>query len=201
MAQQPLPLRPTIIQRLSVACLALGGWRAEVAEPIPARCVIIGAHHTTWWDLIASLLLMGATGVRFRWVAKASIFWWPLGWLLTVLGGMPVQRGARANFVNQMVATFGQGKPLRLAILPEGTRRYVTHWKTGFYYIALEAGVPVVLGYADYRKRRVGLGPVLFPSGDIDADFAQYRAFYAGVHGYAPALQGEVRRAPDALEG
>jgi 1-acyl-sn-glycerol-3-phosphate acyltransferase len=189
--------RKTFTQQLSSACLAAGGWRAELAEPLPARCIIIGAHHTSWRDLILTLLLMGATGLRFRWVAKESLLRGPLGWLLRSLGGLPVRRGARANFVEQMVAAFGGGGPLQVAISPEGTRRHVNHWKTGFYYIALGAGVPVALAYADFRRRRVGVGPLLMPMGDIDADFQRYRDFYAGVAACHPERQGEVRRAAD----
>ncbi len=185
--------RKTLLQRLSVACLALVGWRAEVAEPLPPRCLIIGAHHTTWWDLIATLFLMGATGVRFRWIAKDGLFRPPLGWLLRALGGMPVRRGAKANFVGQMVDAFTADPTLRVAMVPEGTRRHVDHWKTGFYYIAQGAGIPIVLGYADYAKRCVGLGPVLLPTGDLDADFARYHAFYANVTGRYPEFQGAVR--------
>jgi 1-acyl-sn-glycerol-3-phosphate acyltransferase len=194
-------VRRTTLQRLSGALLAAAGWRAELAGPTPARCVIIGAHHTSWLDLILTLLLMGATGVRFRWVAKESLFRWPLGWLLRSLGGMPVRRGAKAHFVDQVVAAFDEGGPLRVAISPEGTRQHATHWKTGFYHIALGAGVPVVLGYADFRRRRVGLGPALMPTGDLEADFARYRAFYADVVGRYPARQGEVRRNPEGRDG
>lgn len=198
--QPPSPHR-TALQRVSGACLAAMGWRAELAEPLPDRCIIIGAHHTTWWDLIFTWLLMGATGLRFRWVAKESLFRPPLGWLLGALGGMPVRRGARANFVAQMVAAFEQGGPLRVALIPKGTRRHVTHWKTGFYYIALGAGVPVALGYADYRRKIVGMGPVLVPTGDLAADFERYRAFYAGVTARYPDQQGEVQLAPDDQPG
>lgn len=200
MPKHPLP-RKTLIQRLSTTCLAAAGWRAELAEAIPERCIVVGAHHTTWWDFILTLLLIGATGIRFRWVAKESLFRAPFGWLLRRLGGIPVRRYSRANFVDQMVAGFAQGGPLRVAISPEGTRRRVTHWKTGFYYIALGAGVPIVLGYADYRRRRVGLGPSLTPTGDIDADFQHYRAFYAGVTACYPERQGDVRHASDAHVG
>lgn len=192
----PSPRR-TLTQRLSAALLACGGWRAELQGPPPERCVVVGAHHTTWMDLILTLLLMGATGLRFSWVAKESLFRWPFGWLLTALGGVPVRRGARADFVGQMVAAFAAGGPLRLAILPEGTRRRVGHWKTGFYQIALAAGVPIVLGFADYRRRVVGMGPVLAPTGNIAADFGRYRAFYAGVTGRFPERQGAVRLAAD----
>lgn len=191
----------TLTQRISAACLAAAGWRTELAEPLPDRCVIIGAHHTTWWDLVLSMLLMGATGLRFRWVAKNSLFRPPLGWLLAALGGMPVQRSARANFVQQMVAAFADGGPLRVALLPEGTRRRVDHWKTGFYYIAHGAGVPVALGFADFSRRVVGLGPVLMPTGDVAADFECYRAFYAGVTARFPDRQGEVRLLADGRAG
>jgi 1-acyl-sn-glycerol-3-phosphate acyltransferase len=196
-SQPPALSNSAIARRLSGACLAVAGWRVEVAAPVPARCIIVGAHHTTWWDLILTLLLMGATGLRFSWVGKESLFRGALGWLLRALGGMPVRRSARANFVGQLVEAFEQGGPLRVALLPEGTRGHVDHWKTGFYYVALGAGVPVVLGYADYRRRRVGLGPVLMPTGDIAADFERYRAFYAGVTARHPERQGEVRLAAD----
>ncbi|NCC36423.1 MAG: glycerol acyltransferase, partial [Chloroflexia bacterium] len=126
--------RKTVLQNVCIILLALRGWRAEVAFPLPKQCVIIGAPHTTWFDLILTFLLMGATGVRFRWISKAELFRPPLGWLLRALGGMPVMRGARANFVGQIVAQFAQHPDLRIAIVPEGTRQYIDHWKTGFYY-------------------------------------------------------------------
>ncbi len=191
---RPLPLPATsLLQHLCRAILRLSGWRIDLAEMPPARCVVIGAHHTTWFDLIMTLLLMGATGLRLRWVAKADVFRGPLGWLLRSLGGIPVRRSARANFVQQMVNVFANGEALHLAILPEGTRQYCDHWKTGFYYIALGAGVPIVPGYADYQRKILGLGPVMPPSGNIEDDFAHYRAFYATITARYPAQQGEVR--------
>ncbi|MFV9506588.1 MAG: 1-acyl-sn-glycerol-3-phosphate acyltransferase [Oscillochloridaceae bacterium umkhey_bin13] len=186
--------RPTLFQRFCRGLLAMAGWGVEVSEPPPERCVIIGAPHTTWFDLILTLLLMGATGIRFRWISKASLFRPPLGWLLRALGGMPVERGARANFVDQIVAAFALGTPLRIAIVPEGTRKFIDHWKTGFYYIALGANVPIVLGYADFARRRVGLGPVLMPTGDLEADLIQYQQFYAPIVGRYPERQGLIRR-------
>ena len=80
-----------------------------------------------------------------------------------------------------------------IAILPEGTRRNATYWKTGFYYIALGAGVPIVMGYADYRSKVVGLGPALIPTGDIQADFEPIQAFYAGITGKHPERQGAIQ--------
>lgn len=184
-------------QRLGKLVAAAAGWRVVVAAPPPPRCVVIGAPHTSAWDLPLTLLLMLATGIRLRWVGKASLFRGPAGLLLRALGGMPVERGARGDFVAQIVGAFATGAELRLAISPEGTRGRAAHWKTGFYYIALGAGVPIVMGYADYSRRLVGLGPTLLPSGDLAADLNTIRAFYTGIVGKYPARQGPITIASD----
>lgn len=171
---------------------ALVGWRVVVAQPPPAPCVVIGAPHTSAWDMPLTLLLMLATGVRMRWVAKDSLFRGPFSPLLSLLGALPVDRAGQ-GFVAQMTARFATSKGLIIAILPEGTRSRAEYWKTGFYYLALSAGVPVVLAYADYRRREVGFGPTLYPSGDIHADFRVIRAFYTGITGRHPEKQGPIR--------
>jgi len=180
-------------QRIGLLIAAAAGWKLALDQAPPARCVIIGAPHTSSWDLALTLLLMLAAGLRLRWVGKASLFHGPLGWLLRALGGLPVQRAARTNFVDQMVAAFAATDALQIAILPEGTRGRAAYWKTGFYYIALGAGVPIVMGYADYRRKLVGLGPTLYPSGDLAADFAAIRAFYNGIAGKHPEHQGAIQ--------
>ena len=185
-------------QRIGLGIAAAAGWQVQIQQP-PARCVIIGAPHTSNWDLPLTLLMMLSGNLKLRWVGKDTLFREPLGWLLRALGGIPVNRRARLNFVDQMVEAFRVNESLMLAILPEGTRRRTTHWKTGFYYIALRAGVPIVLGFADYRRRIVGLGPALHPTGDIEADFAAIRAFYADITGRHPERQGAIEiRPPDA---
>jgi 1-acyl-sn-glycerol-3-phosphate acyltransferase len=127
-----------------------------------------------------------------RWVGKDTLFRGPFAWLFKKLGGIPVNRRARENFVEQMVAAFRSQETLRLAIVPEGTRQAAPHWKTGFYYIALGAGVPIVLGYDDYRRKVVGLGPTILPTGDIHADMERIRTFYAGTVGKHPERQGPI---------
>jgi 1-acyl-sn-glycerol-3-phosphate acyltransferase len=179
--------RRPFAQRLGHATAAAVGWRVVVPERPPSRCVVIGAPHTSNWDLALTLMLMLAAGLRLRWVGKESLFRGPSGPVLRLLGGMAVRREERGAFVAQMVAAFAGRERL-----PEGTRGKTAHWKTGFYYIAVGARVPIVMGYADYRRRLVGLGPVLEPSGDIQADFAAIRTFYAGITGRRPALQGPV---------
>lgn len=188
--------RARLPQRAAQAVAAAAGWKVSVPALPPARCVVVGAPHTSAWDLPVTLMLTYAADLRLRWVAEASFFRGPGGPALRALGGLPVRRGISTNFVAQMVAAFASGKPLRLAILPEGTRKRAAAWRSGFYHIAKGAGVPIVLGYGDYRRRVVGLGPTIEPSGDIEADFAQITAFYAGVTGKHPHRQGPVRIAP-----
>jgi 1-acyl-sn-glycerol-3-phosphate acyltransferase len=186
----------TFVQRLVQWLTTLAGWRIHIQEPLPARCVIIGAPHTTNWDLLAALTLRGATGYHFRWIAKDTVFWGPVGWFLRKLGGIPVNRRSRNNFVDQMAELFAQEKELLLAIAPQGTRSVQTHWRSGFYYMAQAANVPIALGYADYVKKVIGIGPLFHPTGDLQVDFDYIREFYTGIMGRHPHLNGEIRLKP-----
>jgi len=180
-------------QRISNVIATRIGWRVEAKLPVPQKCVIIGAPHTSGADLFATFLLMGSLGMKFHWVAKDSLFRGPLGWSLRSLGGIPVNRREQTGFVQRMASMFPQRDVFRLAILPEGTRSRANYWKTGFYYIAQAAGVPIILGFADYKRKVVGLGPSLIPAGDIQADFQKIRTFYTGITGRYSHKQGEIR--------
>lgn len=182
----------TFLQRVARAAAAWTGWRIRIAQPLPAKCVIVGAHHTSWTDLPVALMLREATRIHFHWAAKDTFFRGPVGRVFRAWGGVPVNRRERTNFVVRAAALFEQYDEFRLAIAPEGTRRRAPYWRTGFYYIARAAGVPIVLGYADYPSKVVGFGPILAPTGDIEADFAQIRRFYATVAGRYPDRHGEV---------
>jgi 1-acyl-sn-glycerol-3-phosphate acyltransferase len=186
----------TLGQRLSRASGRALGWRVVVEQPVPDKCVIVGAPHTSLWDWAAAMLLMAGTNLRFRWLAKDTAFWWPLGVLLRGLGGWPVNRRSRNNLVQQVVDAFNTHDLLRIAISPEGTRRVAGYWKTGFYYMALGAAVPIVMGYVDYRRRIVGFGPSFMPSGDIYADFEILRQFYAQMTGKHAGGQSLVQVRP-----
>jgi 1-acyl-sn-glycerol-3-phosphate acyltransferase len=189
----PQPGRPTRLQRLAQRVACRLGWHVEANWPVPEKCVIIGAHHTSGTDFLAMLLLAATLGIKLNWVAKDTLFWGPLGWVARSLGGIPVNRRQRTDFVARMAAMFQEQQVLRLGIVPEGTRDKAPYWKTGFYYIALAAKVPIVMGFADYARKTVGLGPSLIPTGDIQADMHIIREFYSNVTGRYPHRQNEIR--------
>lgn len=172
--------------------LGLRGWKAEGPMPDVAKSVIIAAPHTSNWDVPIFVAASFALGVPVSFLVKHTAFWWPLSILLRAVGGVPVNRGAAQGVVKQAVAAFATEQTLHLALAPEGTRRKVPYWKKGFYRIAREANVPIVMAYVDFRRRRVGIGPMLVPSGDIHADMKAIRAFYADVTARYPARVGPV---------
>jgi 1-acyl-sn-glycerol-3-phosphate acyltransferase len=181
-----------ISQRLAHFILRLIGWRTHAVQPHTSQYVIIGAPHTSNWDFGLMLLLMAAEQLPIRFMGKDSLFRGPLGPLMRSLGGIPVNRRERTKLVDLIAAKFEEYDDLIIGIAPEGTRSKVSHWKTGFYYIALKAKVPIAMAYLDYGNRIIGVGPNFMPSGDLKADFEIIREFYAGVVGKNPNKQGEV---------
>ena len=190
------PPQPALWQRTTLALATQAGWTVDISVDVPPRCVIIGAHHTSISDVLVAFILMGA-GVDLRFVVKGEAFRWPTRRLFTALHALPVQRHSRSGFVDQMVRAFAEQDVLRLALCPEGTRRAETHWKTGFYHIAVGARVPILFGYADYPRKVVGIGDFLVPTGDIASDFEVIRRFYAGIQGRFPDRQSEICVPPD----
>lgn len=172
--------------------LWLGGWKAVGPMPDVDKSVIVAAPHTSNWDVPLFVMTAFALDVPVSFLAKHTAFWWPLGLLLRAVGGVPINRGAPQGVVKQAVEAFARQEKLHLALAPEGTRRKVPYWKKGFYHIAREANVPIVMAYVDFRRRRVGVGPMLHPSGDIHADMAIIRQFYADVTARHPDLVGPV---------
>lgn len=175
----------TLLRLFSVAFLRLTGWRLEGALPDHARkSVFIAAPHTSNWDLPYTLMVAFALGLNICWMGKQSIFKAPFGGVMRWLGGIPVNREQSSNVVAASAAAIRAADgPLQLIVPPEGTRSKTRYWKTGFYYIALLAQVPIVMAYMDYEHKRSGLGPVFMPSGDIDADMVAIKAFYAPFKG------------------
>jgi 1-acyl-sn-glycerol-3-phosphate acyltransferase len=181
-----------ISQRLAHFILRLIGWRTHVIRPHSSKYVLIGAPHTSNWDFGLMLLLMAADQLPIRFMGKDSLFRGPLGPLMRSLGGIPVNRRERTNLVDQVVAKFEEYDDLIIGIAPEGTRSKTKHWKTGFYYIALKAKVPIAMAYLDYGNKIIGVGPNFTPSGDLNADFEIIRDFYSGVVGKNPKRQGKI---------
>lgn len=134
-----------------------------------------------------------AMRVRISWFGKHTLFAPPWGWLMRGLGGIPVDRRAPRSLVQQMADKFRSSDELVLAVPPEGTRSKVGVWKSGFYHIASESGVPIGLGYLDYERRLCGLGMFVTPSGNVHEDMNKIRGFYRSIRGKYPELESEPR--------
>ncbi len=178
---------------LAQAVLKSSGWKPEGRRPAAAKYVLIAAPHTSNWDLLYFLALAEVLGVRVQWMGKHTLFRWPAGPVLRALGGIPIRRHRRENVVQAMARVFDAHESLALVVPPEGTRGYVPHWKSGFYHIARAAGVPIVMGYLDFARKRGGFGPELIPTGDLAEDMDEFRAFYADKVGKHPECFGAVR--------
>jgi len=183
-----------ISQRLAHFILRMIGWRTHAIRPHTSHYVIIGAPHTSNWDFGLMLLLMAAEQLPIRFLGKDSLFRGPLGPIMRSLGGIPVNRRERTKLVDQVVAKFEEYDDLIIGIAPEG-RSKTSHWKTGFYYIALKANVPIAMAYLDYGNKIIGVGPNFMPSGDLNADFEIIREFYTGIIGKNPKYQGKIELA------
>ncbi len=169
------------------------GWKVVGGLPphIP-KAVLIFAPHTSNWDAFYGLTALASKKVPVRFVVKKEAMFFPLGLLLRSLRAVPIDRRKKTqqakatNMVEVMVHMFAACASLFLVISPEGTRDYAKHWKTGFYYIAVRAQVPIILGYLDYAKKEVGIGPVFYPTGAVEQDIQYIQAFYKDKIGKHP---------------
>lgn len=182
-----------LLRLLGSVGLWLLGWKAEGRVPDADKWVCIVAPHTSNWDFFHGLLISWVLGIKGNWLGKDSIFRGPVGPLLRALGGIPVDRSRHHGLVEQAVEAFRIQPRMFLVLAPEGTRRRTEYWKSGFYRVAVESGVPLALGYLDYKRRAGGLGPVLTLTGDAEADLARMREFYAGITARHPEDFGEIR--------
>ena len=178
---------------LARAWLRLTGWEPEGARPEAQRFVLIAAPHTSNWDLVFLLALAEVYGVRVSWMGKHTLFRPPFGALFRALGGIPIRRHERGDRVAAMAKEFSERERFALVVPSEATRAWAPYWKSGFYHIARRAGVPIVMGFLDYRRRRGGFGPALVASGDVKRDMEAIRAFYADKAGKYPESFGPVR--------
>jgi 1-acyl-sn-glycerol-3-phosphate acyltransferase len=182
------PVITLVARLLAWGFLKVNGWQKEGEPPDVPKFVLIGAPHTSAWDLPFVLSLAFAYRVKIFFMMKDSMFRWPLGGFFRWLGGIPIDRSQPHGMVAQTIEVFNRNERMVICIPPEGTRRKVRTWKTGFYYIAHGAGIPIVLGFMDFKRKRGGVGPTLIPTGDIQADMKVLREFYATVTGKHPEL-------------
>jgi 1-acyl-sn-glycerol-3-phosphate acyltransferase len=179
----------TVIGRIW-ARLFLGalGWRKEGELPNVPKFVMIAAPHTSNWDMPIMLALGFLLHAKLFWMTKESVFRGPFGVFLKWLGGIPIDRSKANGVVGQCIEMFGKHDKLVLAVPPEGTRKKVRAWKTGFYHIAVGANVPIALGYLDYGRRRGGVNRLFQPTGNYDTDIVEIQAFYANITPKYPEL-------------
>jgi 1-acyl-sn-glycerol-3-phosphate acyltransferase len=168
--------------------LNLTGWKPEGELPHTPKWVLIAAPHTSNWDVAYLLALAEVFEVRISFMMKHTVFRGPLDPMFRALGGIPIRRDRRNNLVKDMVEEFARRDRFALVVPAEATRARVEYWKSGFYHIAREAGVPIVMGYLDFARRRGGFGPALYPTGRVSEDMDVIRAFYADKTGRHPEL-------------
>ena len=176
-----IPILRNVLQLLAIIVLRIFGWRRAGLVPDAPKFVMIAAPHTSNWDFPVGLAIILAFKARMYWLGKGPIFRWPFGTFFKWLGGIPVRRSKSGDVVAQTVQTFNEQARMMMVVAPEGTRKKANHCKTGFYYIAMGANVPLAMGFIDYVRKEGGFGPTLMPTGDIEADMEKIRAFYYNI--------------------
>ena len=176
--------------------LNVGGWTPVGDLPAHKKVVFIVAPHTSNWDGLWLMTYKVAMSIDVHFLAKHTLFWWPLGSILRALGAMPLDRGISAATVRQVVDAFAKRDRFWFALSPEGTRKRLPYWKTGFHRIAESANVPLVLVFIDYRKKEMGMGITLPRGQSIEQDLQAIREFYAPFVGRHRERQGPIEFPP-----
>jgi 1-acyl-sn-glycerol-3-phosphate acyltransferase len=177
------PIFRSIITPLCKFCLKINGWKLQGEAPTALKYVIIAVPHTSNWDFPISLSMAFVYGFDMHWMGKDTLFKGWRGPIMRWMGGIPIVRSSSNNVVAQTIEQFDASDRLVIAVPPEGTRSKVDKWKTGFYYIALGAKIPIALAFIDYEKKRGGFLSTFEPTGNAEKDIAQMRACYSGISG------------------
>ncbi|MFH1329174.1 MAG: 1-acyl-sn-glycerol-3-phosphate acyltransferase [Actinomycetota bacterium] len=180
-------------RRLATWALRRRGWRLAGETPRLPKYLVVFGPHTCNWDFPLAMLAAAGFGIRLRWLGKHSIFRWPVAGFLRRMGGIPVHRERHEGIVEQIAAGYAAADSLVVGIAPEGTRTPTPYWRSGFYHMALAAGVPIVPASLDRPTRCITLGPAMTPSGDAAGDMKAIRAFYAGTRGIHPEKASAIR--------
>ncbi|GAA3572433.1 1-acyl-sn-glycerol-3-phosphate acyltransferase [Snuella lapsa] len=166
------------------------GWQVvgntTISKTTLKKAVIIAAPHTSWHDFYIGILLRSVLGIKTHFIAKRELFAFPFGYFFRMLGGTPTDRGIKENKVKAIARLFKEREEFRMALTPEGTRKKVKTWRTGFYYIAKEAGVPIIMITLDFKNKQNKISEPFYPSNSVEADFKFIRSFYKGVKGKVP---------------
>jgi 1-acyl-sn-glycerol-3-phosphate acyltransferase len=183
-------------QAVARRILRTTGWTVQGEPPPDPVVVLVAAPHTSNWDFAVMLLLSRAFGIQAKFLGKQELFRGPMGAFMRAAGGISIDRSNPAGVVDAMVAHASTAERFQLVIAAEGTRKPKQYWKSGFYRLAEQAGIPICLGFCDGPTRTMGYGPTFRPSGDVRADMDLVRAFYADKQGINP----ENRTAPRLRE-
>ena len=166
------------------------GWKVvgntSMSQGKIKKAIIIAAPHTSWHDFFIGILLRAVLNVKTNFIGKKELFVFPLGWFLRALGGSPIDRHTKENKVQAIANLFKEKDEFRMALAPEGTRKKVDKWRTGFYYIAKEANVPIFMYTLDFENKQNKISEPFYPTDDMEADFKFMYKFYEGVKGKVP---------------
>ncbi|SDR82282.1 1-acyl-sn-glycerol-3-phosphate acyltransferase [Gramella sp. MAR_2010_147] len=163
------------------------GWELENRfDPAIKKCVIIVAPHTSSYDFLIGILVRKIMGIQINFVGKKELFDSPFGWYFRAVGGSPIDRAGKKKKVDAIARIFEEKEIFRLAMSPEGTRKKTEKWKTGFYYLAKKADVPIIRVSFDYETKKVKISEPYWPSGDLEKDFTKILNYYDGVVGKIP---------------
>ncbi|MCB1604151.1 MAG: 1-acyl-sn-glycerol-3-phosphate acyltransferase [Gammaproteobacteria bacterium] len=185
-----------MIRRFLLWVLKIFRWKVVINLPDAKRYVVIAAPHTSNWDFPLGLCYILGAGIPFRYMGKDSLFKWPQKYLFKWFGGFPVDRNNKTKLTTRMANFINSQDKIALALAPEGTRSKLEYWRTGFYYIALEANVPIAMAALNYGKRELGIMESFIPTGDINADMKIIQNFYKDIKGKYPEKQSPVKIKP-----
>ena len=176
----------TFTGKISQFVLWLMGWEVKGKKPDFKKFVFLAAPHTSNWDFPIGRLSNSKLDINLKVLMKKSWFFFPMGMIMRGLGAIPIDRSKSGTVIDHVVDLFNNNEEFVFAITPEGTRSYVEYWKTGFYTIAKRANVPIVLGFLDFEKKESGVGPIIYPSDDAEADFEKIMSFYRTIAPKSP---------------
>ena len=175
------PLITPLLRLISLGIIKILGWKTAGSKPEFKKYILIVAPHTTNWDLLYGSITAFALRLDLCYMAKHQLFRMPFGSLMRWLGGIKVDRRESHNTVSETISLFNKYENLVIAVSPEGTRSRVKHWKTGFYHIATGANIPIVAAFINIPEKTAGVGPVFYPSGNIEKDILKIGDFYRSI--------------------